>query len=330
MYHKLIEELNDIEINGIEVKQTDGNYVKVHMILGLINGDNLGMNEILGFTTSFNSTFCCRICRIDKKRRETATRNNPSLRRDSENYQEDVDAFSTGVKQECVFNSIASFSVVENVVVDEMHDFLEGNAHYVMCKIVLDLIEKGYFTLDYLNQKVQNFNYGYNDKKNIPPNITFDHLQRSKLNTSAEQMLVFINYFALYVDDKVFDDDESYILYQTMIQISDMLMKFEISKSELILLENLIEEHHEMYMKLYKDTLKPKMHNMLHYKEVIFFFKTFFFSIFNIFFDFIYRQLKVLALFENFGVCVLNQNTGKEVSICTEYRAGKMLPLPWQ
>lgn len=37
-----------------------------------------------------------------------------------------------------------------NVVVDEMHDFLEGEAHYVMCKIILDLIEKGYFSLDYI------------------------------------------------------------------------------------------------------------------------------------------------------------------------------------
>lgn len=270
LYHKLIEQLIDIEVNGINVKQSNGTYVKVYMVLGLINGDNLGMNEILGFTTSFNAAYCCRICRIDKSTRQSATENITSLKRDSENYKEDVAAASAGVKEECVFNRIASFTVVDNIVVDEMHDFLEGNAHYVMCKIILDLIEKGFFTLEYLNVKVQNFNYAFNDKKNLPPLITLDHLKRSKLKTTSEQMLVFINYFALYIDDKVFSNDDSYVLYQTMVQISDILMKFEISKGELILLEKLIEEHHEMYIKLFKDTLKPKMHNMLHYKEVIF------------------------------------------------------------
>lgn len=78
------------------------------------------------------------------------------------------------------------------------------------------------------------------------------------MKATAEQMLVF-------------NDDESYILYQTMIQISNLLMMFEISKSELILLQILIEEHHEIYIKLFKDGLKPKIHNMLHYKEVILF-----------------------------------------------------------
>lgn len=268
LYHKLIEQLNDMEINGIDVKQSNGNFIKVHLIIGLINGDNLGLNEILGFTTSFNATYCCRICQIDKLQRQISTRNLPELKRTEANYQADVEALSTGVNEECVFNRITSFNVIDNTVVDEMHDFLEGNAHYVMCKIILDFIQKNYFTLEYLNQKVQHFKYAFNDRKNVPPIITLGHLTRNKLKTSAEQMLVFINYFVLYVDDKILSGDESYILYQTLIQISDLLMKFEISKSELILLETLIEEHHEMYIKLFKDTLKPKMHNMLHYKEV--------------------------------------------------------------
>lgn len=157
-----------MEINGIDIKQSNGTYKNVYMILGLVNGDNLGLNEILGFTTSFNCAYCCRICRIDKPGRQTATQNNPNLKRNSENYKEDVDAASTGVKEECIFNRIVSFNFTENTVVDEMHDFLEGNAHYVMCKIISDLIEKNYFTLDYLNQKDQHFNNAYNDKKNIP------------------------------------------------------------------------------------------------------------------------------------------------------------------
>lgn len=272
LYHKLIEELNDLEQNGLNVKQSDGTCTTVYMILGLINGDNLGLNEILGFTTSFNSTYSCRICRIDKCERQKTTANDTTLKRTSENYKEDVeinDPSKTGINENCVFHKIESFSVTENVVVDEMHDFLEGNAHYVICKIILDFLHKEYFTLEDLNDKVQNFNYSFNDKKNVPPIIKLEHLKRSKLRFSAEQMLIFINHFALYVCDKILEEDESFVLYERLIQISDLLMKFEISRDELVLLETLITEHHEMYIQLFKDTLKPKMHNMLHYKESI-------------------------------------------------------------
>lgn len=71
-------------------------------------------------------------------------------------------------------------------------------------------------------------------------------------------------------------------------------MKFEISRSELIILENLIEEHHELYIKLYKDTLKPKMHNMLHYKEVYLLFFNFLLSNLTRLFFYFYRQLRTL------------------------------------
>lgn len=237
----------------------------------MINGDNLGLNEILGFTTSFNSNYCCRICRIEKSDRQKATTSDSTLKRNLENYNEDVaisNPSETGIKENCVFHKIESFNVTQNVVVDEMHDFLEGNAHYVICKIILDFLDKNYFTLEDLNDKVQNFNYSFNDKKNVPPIITLEHLRRSKLRTSAEQMLVFINHFALYVLDKVvIEEDESFVLYERLIQISDLLMKFEISRDELVLLDTLISEHHELYIQLFKDTLKPKQHNMLHYKE---------------------------------------------------------------
>lgn len=124
--------------------------------------------------------------------------------------------------------------------------------------------------MEYLNDKIQNFNYSFNDKKNIPPKITIEHLKRSKLRTSAEQMLIFINHFALYVLDKILIvEDESFMLYERLVQISDMLMRFEITRDELVLLDTLISEHHEMYLELFKDTLKPKMHNMVHYKESI-------------------------------------------------------------
>ena len=51
--------------NGIDINipQFKG---KLYFELGLILGDNLGIHSITGFTESFSSNLCCRICTVAK------------------------------------------------------------------------------------------------------------------------------------------------------------------------------------------------------------------------------------------------------------------------
>lgn len=55
-FNKLIHILNDIEVNGINITTSNG-VKKVHFILGLFIGDNLGINAISEFSRSFSSIF---------------------------------------------------------------------------------------------------------------------------------------------------------------------------------------------------------------------------------------------------------------------------------
>ena len=62
VFKDLITELNFLETSGIIVQIND----EVHHIyfsVGLILGDNLGLNSILGFSESFVAKFPCQICR---------------------------------------------------------------------------------------------------------------------------------------------------------------------------------------------------------------------------------------------------------------------------
>lgn len=64
----LIEELKLLEQEGLEFIFPDGKKQNVYFLLGLVLGDNLGLNSLLNFSKSFSSNFFCRFCKASKKR----------------------------------------------------------------------------------------------------------------------------------------------------------------------------------------------------------------------------------------------------------------------
>lgn len=54
IFVNLINELIDLENNGIELNFSN-NTVKIYFSIGLVVGDNLGVNSVLGFSKSFSS-----------------------------------------------------------------------------------------------------------------------------------------------------------------------------------------------------------------------------------------------------------------------------------
>ena len=55
---------------------------------GLV-GDNLGLNQLLGFVESFSANHYCRICRCHKKDMRSMIKENVQLLRTEENYADD-------------------------------------------------------------------------------------------------------------------------------------------------------------------------------------------------------------------------------------------------
>jgi hypothetical protein len=85
----------------------------------------------------------------------------------------------------------------------------------------------------------------------------------------ASEMFCFVRNFALMVGDLVPTGDEVWSFYLCLQDILDLVFAKRISTKELILLKTLISEHHEEYLHLFNDTLKPKHHFMLHYVRSI-------------------------------------------------------------
>lgn len=121
-FQTLIDELKVFEEKGMTI---NGEIIKFQLVQ--ILGDNAGLNSILGFVENFNSDFSCRVCKLTKEKSGKFAVEVQSRLRSLINYEKDVEKSNvklTGVKERCVFNDVPGFNVIENFLMDLMHDIL--------------------------------------------------------------------------------------------------------------------------------------------------------------------------------------------------------------
>lgn len=121
-------------------------------------GDNLGLNQILGFKGSFSAINYCRTCRADKESCRREHKKIKSQLRTRENYLEDVEKLSNGVKERCIFDfsapdllhtmfqGIRIFDIIQIPTLDVMHDLNEGICRLEMFKIIKYCLKNKFFT----------------------------------------------------------------------------------------------------------------------------------------------------------------------------------------
>jgi hypothetical protein len=186
IFSKLIDELNYLDTEGITIN-INGKEIKIYFKLTLIQGDNLGLHSLLGFTQSFNSNYFCRFCKTFRDDTYRQVTLDGRLIRNKENYEQDLlikDISLTGIREYCIFNRVASFHVTNNLFVDIMHDLLEGVCIYDMSLILYYyIIETKQLDFDTVNYRITHFNFDF-DCRNKPPPISYDHLQKKDQNDS--------------------------------------------------------------------------------------------------------------------------------------------------
>lgn len=263
VFKPLINMLTDLEKNGILV-----NGKRVYFVTGLLLGDNLGMNSVCGYVESFSAHYYCRFCRTIKSIADTQSVEDVSLLRSKESYQADVlldDPSLTGVKKDSALNELPSFHVTSNLSVDVFHDLCEGTCHYVMLQVLNHCIPK-YFTLQQLNNRIDLFQYGPCDSNRIPI-ISDNFAERDKLKMSGSETWMFVKMFGILVGDLVPSSDDYWKLYLKLVELLDICFDKNCSYKSSSL-RVIVREFCEMYVSVTGDTLKPKMHLLLHYGTV--------------------------------------------------------------
>lgn len=265
----LIDQLNILQTVGIPVNFKEYKFVK--LIVCGVTGDNLGINSILGFTESFSSNYCCRLCKIHKTQLKLPHEENVSILRNNDNYLVDVqlnNVSDSGIKEYSTWNSLLDFHVTKNLAVDCFHDLLEGVCHYDLILILNVFIKDKLFTLHELNHRIEIFNFGL-FKKNSPPLFNDDSLTNKKLKLSGSEMYTLILFLPLLIGDKIPSKSVVWELFLHLREIILLTFRKKVSNCPQNYLQNLIQEHNKLYISISKSHLKPKFHFLIHYARVI-------------------------------------------------------------
>jgi hypothetical protein len=263
----LIDVIIKLETEGLSIAY-EGQQVQVYFVLGVILGDNLGLNSILGFSKCFRANFHCRFCKLTRSECHLTTKECENLLRTKENHETDLSLpFSEcGLVEDSTLNKIPSFHVVENYSVDVMHDIPEGIAGYDIAEILLHFLK--FTTLKTINTRKQNFDYGSLASGNRSNPIKMKHLQNKKLKMSASEMLTFVHFLPIMLGDLI-PHDEVWEFLLILVDLIDLVLCTSFTEAKLLNLEKIVEKHNSLYISLFNQTLKPKHHHLIHYCRII-------------------------------------------------------------
>ncbi|KAF7993757.1 hypothetical protein HCN44_010352 [Aphidius gifuensis] len=155
-------------------------------VIRRIVGDNLGLNQLLGFSTSFRAQYFCRICTVNSADAKILVSEKKSLLRNRINYNLDVNCLknnsklksSHGVKEECIFDPV--FDFIELCSIDPTHDLNEGTFKRSLAIIIKALMELKYFDLEILNRNIDLLVIDQASGINKPPKVDAKILEKAK------------------------------------------------------------------------------------------------------------------------------------------------------
>lgn len=86
---------------------------------------------------------------------------------------------------------------------------------------------------------------------------------------TATQSLNFFIFFSLIIGDKVNPENIHWKVYLSFRKILDIVLMNSVFKSDVRKIPLLVHECLSLYKRTYNCTLKPKLHHLLHYENVL-------------------------------------------------------------
>ncbi|XP_043473837.1 uncharacterized protein LOC122509755 [Leptopilina heterotoma] len=252
----------------------------IYFTLSIVFGDNLAVCELCGFKESFVSTHCCRYCMADLQQIRSMIREDETLLRtpqehdrqtreievqlDEERKKELSKAY--GINRRCVLNELIGSHATQTTN-DVVHDDLLGYC-ILTTRLLLNNIclENGYLTLETLNSRIQEFDYGYSQKSSKPSIIKKKHLtnKREGFRQNASQMWQLVTMLPLILCDYVPEACPPYQNFLLMLQILCISFGDKISEPMVNYLNGVTAEYLESFQDIYHINLIPKQHYLLH------------------------------------------------------------------
>lgn len=268
----IIEDLKSIEMNGIK---TGSGAILKGSLIGVIF-DNLGGNNLFGFSGGFNANYYCRMCTSKRSDCQKMVTEDSSKIRKRDEYDRIVAQIrsgaalnlteSLGIKSACCLNTLPNFHILSNFTVDLMHDIFEGSAGFLMLEVFKYCMREKIATLEQLQTLVECFHYGDLWKKSVPSKL---NIEKKNLGQNASQMRCLIFHLPYILFPFKHELQNIWLAVESMLQIIQILLSYQMNENDLNRLSELITTHLRCYQLFFNQSLKPKHHFLLHYVRVI-------------------------------------------------------------
>ena len=101
-----------------------------------------------------------------------------------------------GINRNSILNTVPGFSVASGLPQDVMHDLLEGVIDYEFRLLLTHCIQRNYFTIIQINERIKSFDFGYTQTSTKPPEISTRCItEQMKIRYSASEMLTMTHIF---------------------------------------------------------------------------------------------------------------------------------------
>ena len=266
IFHCLVEELQDLECNGIQV---NGQVYEVRLICFL--GDNLGSHWLGGFNTNFSvSAYVCRYCLVHRVADSGSLCKTGELRT-PENYNDAVNRLSDvmrsvhGIVQNSVLHCLKYYHVcLPGLPPCLGHDLFEGVVQFDLSLILKQLCNSGtgYCTIKQLNRSVKQFQFLGADANDKPNSVS----DGKTVGGNAIQVWCLLRLLPLFLYGSADVHDDAWTMLMLLREIVELVCAPKISVAQMLYLNRLVQQYVEDRSKLFSSVpLRPKHHYLLHY-----------------------------------------------------------------
>ncbi|KAH9382804.1 hypothetical protein HPB48_023364 [Haemaphysalis longicornis] len=280
-FRPLLQELSELQSNGITIS-VNGKDVCLKVSVLACAGDNLSMNRLGGFTCSFSRGSVCRFCMAQSSQLPTLTREGLCQVRTKELHQSHLTAVELnpalykrlyGVNAPSSMSCLGNFDPTSQLPPDIMHDLFEGAFPFVVQHTVMGLLQGEILSESDLD-KIATFQYGCNDRKNRPSELTVSLLKDKGVVTgTATQKWCLFRLLPQIFSSSVPEGNLKWEVYLLLREVADIILAYEMPADALAYLETKIQEFIRTFVECYPNQrLIPKLHYLIHYPRMISFF----------------------------------------------------------
>lgn len=270
----LIQDLITLESDGVTVKVNTTTY-NFKGTVSYMSADNLAAHGVGGFVESFSGFRISRFCMATSESIKTCLSVDSCEMRTQDSYNAQASLVSGdsslssvyGIKENSPLNKLNHYHVIGGLPSDISHDLFEGLVPEVLEHVIRYCVQNQIFTMEYLNDRIDNFPYGSVDKPN-KPSVMPQTVSNFKVKQTAMQCWCLLRLFPLLVGEKVPANDEKWEVILKLMFMVEAVCSPVFSKADVLFLGDIVEDflqtlYEEQFSEVGK--IKPKGHYTLHY-----------------------------------------------------------------